>query len=132
VDLTEKLKRAMFDAKLTQEQLAKKMGITQSAISQFLKNKNGLNVKTLEKYAKATKKNLDWFFDSSIKDVVISSGSGSAIGRNAKVSVDDKEVELLKKEISLLREENTFLREQNATLKEQLNSRKTYVLDERQ
>jgi hypothetical protein len=33
--------------------------------------------------------------------------------------------------MKLLREENTFLREQNTILKEQLNSRKTYIFDEK-
>ncbi|MDR2425880.1 MAG: helix-turn-helix domain-containing protein [Endomicrobium sp.] len=117
------IKAAAFDAGLTQTELAKRLGVKQQLISKWITGYLNPKLSTLEKIAKATSKPLSYFLDNEGSEYYANAGDNFTVGRNIKIGVDAKEMELLKKEIELLREENAFLREQNTVLKEQLKTK---------
>ena len=111
--IAEKIVNVVKQCGFTQQEFAKKIGISGTAISRWLSGNRNPSITSLKKIAKATKKDLSYFFEDSFKDVSINSGDNSAVGRNAKIITfaKDKEIELLQREVNLLKEETAFLRE---------------------
>lgn len=94
-----KIKAAMIEADLSPKELAKKLGITQAAISRWIVGKGNPKVSTLQKFAEATGKTLNYFFDNNN----IGDNNTIAIGgqkdNSAAIELLRKDIELLKKEI---------------------------------
>ena len=110
--IAEKIAAVVRECGFTQQRFAKKIGISETAISRWRAGKRNPSISSLKKIAKATKKNLSYFLSNDNNDISINNGDNSAVGRNAKIITvaKDKEIELLKKEIKLLKEEISFLR----------------------
>ena len=93
-----KIKAAMIEADLSQKDLAKKLGITQAAISRWIVGKGNPKVSTLQKFAEATGKTINYFFDNN------------SIGDNNTIAIGEQKdnsaaIELLRKDIELLKKE---------------------------
>ncbi|MDR0646552.1 MAG: helix-turn-helix transcriptional regulator [Elusimicrobiota bacterium] len=105
--LGKKIKEAMFEAELTQKDLAKKIGLKQEQISSWIRGIRNPKTDSLKKIAAATGKPLQYFFENSGN--VGSIGDGSKIGEqnftsnSADVELLRKDIELLKKEIEILK-----------------------------
>ena len=96
-DFIKKLKLAMLESGLTQTDLAKKIGITQSSINKWIDGTNNPKISTLKKVAKATGKPVNYFFDNSPV------GDGNNIVHGNHNNVEAKETATLEKEIELLK-----------------------------
>jgi len=59
--LARRIRDARIDARLTQAGLAKRLGITRSAVSQFESGRNQPEIKNLHAIAAVTDKPLNWF-----------------------------------------------------------------------
>lgn len=92
-----KLKLAMLESGLTQTDLAKKIGITQSSITKWIDGTNNPKISTLEKVAKATGKSVNYFFDNSPV------GDGNNIVHGSHNQTACKDTVSLEKEIELLK-----------------------------
>ena len=96
--LGKKIKTAMIEADLSPKDLAKKLGITQAAISKWIVGRGNPKVSTLQKFAEATGKTLNYFFDNN------------SIGDNNTIAIGEQKdnsaaIELLRKDIQLLKKE---------------------------
>lgn len=91
-NLIKKIKIAMAEVGLNQTSLAEKLGVKPNTISQWLSGTNSPKLETLKKVARATGKNINYFFDSSTQV----SGNSNVVGKNIDISAD------VKKDIALL------------------------------
>ncbi|MDR2427219.1 MAG: helix-turn-helix domain-containing protein [Endomicrobium sp.] len=131
-DIVKRILQAIEESGYSQREFARKSGIAENLISDWRRGAGKPSMASIRKVADGSKKNLNWFFDNSIKDVAINTGSNSATGRNASVGTNNsEESKFLKKENSLLRRENKFLREQLEAYKEADKKRKAYILAEK-
>ncbi|MDR1196541.1 MAG: helix-turn-helix domain-containing protein [Endomicrobium sp.] len=96
------IEKAVIDADLTRGELAKELGITAKMVGHWITGYRNPSLPTLQKIAKATKKNLGYFLDSSVKDVAINTGDNSAVGRNASTGTSER-INELEKEIAYLK-----------------------------
>lgn len=96
-DFIKKLKLAMLESGLTQTDLAKKIGITQSSINKWIDGTNNPKLSTLEKVAQATGKPVNYFFDNSPV------GDGNNIVHGSHNQTACKDTVSLEKEIELLK-----------------------------
>lgn len=60
----EKIRIARFNSNLSQNQLAKKIGTTQTVIARYESNTQSPTVKRLLEIAKATKEKPSWFLEN--------------------------------------------------------------------
>lgn len=98
-NLIKKIKIAMAEVGLNQTSLAEKLGVKPNTISQWLSGTNSPKLETLKKVARATGKNINYFFDSSTNV----KGDSNIVGKNIKVSSDvKKDIVLLSTQIELL------------------------------
>ena len=88
-NLGKKIKQALFDSGLTQQQLAKLIKTDQSLISSWQSGKRIPTIKSLEKIANATNKPLNFFVDAQ-----------NIAGRDINITNNDI-AEALKKELAL-------------------------------
>lgn len=89
----------MAEVGLNQTSLAEKLGVKPNTISQWLSGTNSPKLETLKKVARATGKNINYFFDSSTNV----KGDSNIVGKNIKVSSDvKKDIVLLSTQIELL------------------------------
>jgi transcriptional regulator with XRE-family HTH domain len=116
-DFKKKLKIAMVDADITQEQLAKLLKTTQSQISKWLTGERNPKASSLKKIAEATDKPLNYFFDNS-KNTSDISGRNNIVGNESKnitqiigtgevskIALLEKEIEILKLQMELLKKD---------------------------
>lgn len=109
--ILKKLKISMFENGITQTELAKKLNLTQSAISAWFKGKGTPNLDTLLELSSIFKKPINYFFsdDSTTQNII-----GNHNAQNAAQTDNDlkKELELLKakQEVQALTIENLKLR----------------------
>lgn len=94
-----KIKAAMIEADLSPKELAKKLGITQAAISRWIVGKGNPKVSTLQKFAEATGKTLNYFFDNNNIGDNNTIAIGGQKANSAAIELLRKDIELLKKEI---------------------------------
>jgi transcriptional regulator with XRE-family HTH domain len=100
---------------LTQQNFAKKIGIGESMISQWLSGKVTPSLSSLKKISKATGMPLNFFLENSIGDVKGSNFSINSVGQgNINTS---KDMELLKKEIELLKSELEIVKREKESAK---------------
>lgn len=59
-----KIKQALVEAGLTQEELAKILGVTAPTVNSYINRKSQTRPSTLKKIAKATGKDISYFFSS--------------------------------------------------------------------
>lgn len=98
-NMIKKIKMAMLESGFNQTSLAKKSGVKQNTISQWLTGTNTPNLATLEKISKALGVPANYFFDSSTNV----KGDSNIVGKNIKVSSDvKKDIVLLSTQIELL------------------------------
>ncbi len=98
-NLIKKIKIAMAEVGLNQTSLAEKLGVKPNTISQWLSGTNSPKLETLKKVARATGKNINYFFDSSTQV----SGNSNVVGKNINISADvKKDIVLLSTQIELL------------------------------
>lgn len=89
----------MAEVGLNQTSLAEKLGVKPNTISQWLSGTNSPKLETLKKVARATGKNINYFFDSSTQV----SGNSNVVGKNINISADvKKDIVLLSTQIELL------------------------------
>lgn len=103
----QKIKQAIKAAKLTQTQVAKKMGCDQSFISQMINEKTNISLDNLKKIAEITKKPLSFFVDE--KSYAEENNSDSISVKDffeERMKRFEAEIELLKKEIEVLKIKN--------------------------
>jgi transcriptional regulator with XRE-family HTH domain len=98
---------AMAEKELTQEQLAEKLGIRQSMISQWVNGKSNPKTATLKKISKATGMPLNFFLENSAFNV----------GDNVSQIINAKDYDFLKREIELLKRELELERKEKELLK---------------
>ncbi len=87
-DIAEKIKLAVRETGLTQQNFAKKIGLGESVISRWLKGDRQPSITSLKKIADATGKPLKYFVDSS---------------KNNDDAVDKKDIKILELEKEILR-----------------------------
>ena len=98
--LIKKLKLAMLESGLNQTQLAKKLGISSTSISQWLLGKTKPKYSTLEAVGKITGKPINYFFDNS----TAVNGSNNVVGEQNTINPNFKEeIALIKKELEVHR-----------------------------
>jgi transcriptional regulator with XRE-family HTH domain len=109
----QKIKVAMFEAGLTQKELAAMLGVKQQLISKWITGILNPKLQSLKKIAEATGKPLN-FFLGDIQGVGDVSGTGHNIiqSGNIKDSFNDKEAKLLKKELELSKREIEILKKE--------------------
>ncbi|MDR1245035.1 MAG: helix-turn-helix transcriptional regulator, partial [Endomicrobium sp.] len=101
----QKIKEAVKETGLTQGKFAKKIGIGESMISQWLASSRNPSLTILKKIARATNKPLSYFLDDSQTNVT--TGDNFVLGKSHNVtsginSNGTLEFELLKKEVENL------------------------------
>ena len=101
---TEQLKRIMFERKLTQEELGKKLGVNRQQISRWLTTDRNPSLVSIKKLAKALNVSVNYFIEESNKKVK----DKTNLKRIENVNMD-----LI---INLIREENKLLEEKIKTL----------------
>ncbi|MDR3111799.1 MAG: helix-turn-helix domain-containing protein [Elusimicrobiota bacterium] len=88
METAKRIKAALLDTKMTQLQLAKKLGISHPVVSTFVSGKRKTSEKTLQKIAAATGKPLSYFL-SGDSDAAIGDITGdNNIGHNNKGAVN--------------------------------------------
>lgn len=92
--IKKKIKLARIEANLTQTELAKKVKSSQQSVVAWEKGSFIPSLENIKKIAKATGRNLNYFFDNSI------SGNQNISGNNNTQNIND--IELLKKDIAIL------------------------------
>ena len=123
LNIGKKIKIAMLESGFTQTTFAKKLGLTQSAISKLLNGNNGAAADTLQKIAEITGRPVNYFFDNST-DV---KGNNNVVGKNIKVAPDvdlQKDVKLLSVQVELLNAKIKLLEEEIKKMK-----RNNYLYD---
>lgn len=109
--ILKKLKISMSENGITQTELAKKLNLTQSAISAWFKGKGTPNLDTLLELSSIFKKPINYFFsdDSTTQNIV---GNHNIQHANKSEIELKKEIELLKsrQEVQALTIENLKLR----------------------
>lgn len=60
---TSLLRKARHEAKLTQFEVAKKLGVTQSYVSKVESGQTRIDVMTLKEFARIYKKKISWFLE---------------------------------------------------------------------
>lgn len=90
-----KIKQALKEAGLTQNDLAKKMNITQPTVNSFVNGRRNPTVKTLKKIAKATGKDMNYFFDKNISQTVNNS-------KNINQTINQADMEFIKENFKIL------------------------------
>lgn len=108
-NLGTKIKQALFESGLTQQQLAKLIKTDQGLVSSWQSGKRIPTIKSLEKIAKATNKPLNFFVDAQ-----------NIAGRD--INITNNETEALKKELVLRDELIKFLKEKIETLEKKLKN----------
>lgn len=105
-NMIKKIKMAMLESGFNQTSLAKKSGVKQNTISQWLTGTNTPNLATLEKISKALGVPANYFFDSSTNV----KGDSNVVGKNNNASSDlKKDIILLSTQIELLSAKITAL-----------------------
>ncbi|MDR3124471.1 MAG: helix-turn-helix domain-containing protein [Endomicrobium sp.] len=89
----QKIKEAVKETGLTQRKFAKKIGIGESMISQWLASSKNPTLTTLKKIAKATNKPLTYFIDDA--ETIVNTGSNSVVGKYQNVNSDDNLANIL-------------------------------------
>lgn len=113
-NLIKKIKIAMAEVGLNQTSLAEKLGVKPNTISQWLSGTNSPKLETLKKVARATGKNINYFFDSSTQV----SGNSNVVGKNINISADvEKDIKLLSTQVELLSAKIKILETEIQTLK---------------
>jgi transcriptional regulator with XRE-family HTH domain len=96
----QKLKLKMIENKLTQQNLADKVGVSRQQVNYWLKGIHTPTNRTLRKIAETFGIPLSWFFDNSETPAPASTGS---------VETPSETIETLKKEIEILKLQNDLL-----------------------
>ena len=115
-----KIKVAMTEAGISQTELAKKLGLTQAAVSAWFHGKGTPGMETLTSLADALHKPINYFF-AEVK------GSNNAVGNGAQVTADgdlQKDVKLLSVQVELLNAKIKLLEEEIKKMK-----RNNYLYD---
>lgn len=103
-DISEKIKMYMLKNNLSQKQLAKKLRISTSAVSQFLSGKTSLRTDTISKISKSLGVPSKYFFENSGN--IASDNSSITINHpseNTRLALMEKDLELLKKEVEIIK-----------------------------
>jgi transcriptional regulator with XRE-family HTH domain len=121
-NIAEKIKKIVRETGFTQQKFAKKIGIGESMISQWLAGKITPSLSSLKKISKATGVPLNFFLDSSENVGNISGNSNIVFGSSGNIigqgSINSsKDMELLKKENELLKRELEIERKEKELLK---------------
>ncbi len=94
--LLKKIKIAMAESGTTQTDLAKKLGLTQAAVSAWFKGKGTPGIDTITRVADVLNKPVNYFF-AEVK------GNGNAIGNGASVNpAVEKDIALIMAKIQAL------------------------------
>ena len=100
----QKIKQAIKSARMTQTQVAEKLGCDQSFISQMINEKTNISADNLKKIAEITKKPLNFFVDENLS--AMENGSEVVSTRDfieERMKRFEAEISLLRKEIELLK-----------------------------
>ena len=103
-NISEKIKIYMLKNNLTQRELAKKLKISASAVSQILSGKASLRTDTITKISKSLGVPNNYFFENTGNI----SGNNSPItinssSENTRLALMEKEIEILKKEVEIIK-----------------------------
>lgn len=95
--ILKKIKIAMAENGTTQTELAKKLGLTQAAVSAWFSGKGTPGIDTITRVADVLKKPVNYFFAEV-------SGNGNAVGHGAKVNYTtaEKDIALIMAKIATL------------------------------
>ncbi len=102
-DFVKKLKLAMLESGLNQTSLAKKLGLTHSAISAWLNGRTNPSLDALKSAAQAMGRPVNYFFDNSNTEI---NGNQNIVGKDIKTQDKndlEKEIILIKKELEVHR-----------------------------
>ena len=119
--LLKKIKEAIKETGLTQQEFARKAGIGETMISRWAKNDSRISLSSLKKIAKAINKPLAYFLDSSSNSTEVNGdikNSGNMISGeingevnqvlndSPKLKILEKDMEILKLQMELLKKDN--------------------------
>lgn len=94
--ILQKIKIAMAENNITQTDLAKELGLTQSAISYWFKGRGTPNIQTLSQIANILKKPINYFFAEV-------NGNNNAIGHRASATPPpSQDIQLLQARLTAL------------------------------
>lgn len=104
-EMAKKIKQAIKEAGLTQQKLADKLGITNPVVNTWTTGKRNPTANSLKRIARATKKDISYFFENS------PIGNNNIVGNHNVLSPKDiseiillrKDVEIIKKDIEILK-----------------------------
>lgn len=100
---------------MTQETLAKKIGISKTALSQILLGNSEPKMSTVEKIAKALDVQPSYLLDDDTKETNITNSNNTIHNSNGKIQISietkDKEIQMLKEQLKLKDEIIELLRE---------------------
>ena len=109
--LLKKIKIAMAESGTTQTDLAKKLGLTQAAVSAWFKGKGTPGIDTITRVADVLNKPVNYFF-AEVK------GNGNAVGNGASVNpAVEKDIKLLSTQVELLSAKIKIIEAEIKTLK---------------
>jgi transcriptional regulator with XRE-family HTH domain len=115
--VSNKIKKALLKAELTQKDLADKLGVSQQLISNWINGFRNPKSLSLKKISKATGVPLNFFLENSMGDVKgtnfsINSGGQGNINTSKDYELLQKENELLKRELEIERKEKELLKKE--------------------
>lgn len=90
-----RIKQALAEAGLTQQDLAEKLGVTAATVNSYINRKTQTRATTLKRIAKATGKDISYFFDSSINQCANNS-------RNINQTINNADMEYIKSSFKTL------------------------------
>jgi transcriptional regulator with XRE-family HTH domain len=115
--IVERIRAAVKESGFTQREFAKKIGISETAISRWHGGDRQPSITSLKKIANATGKPLNFFLDSSI-------GSNNTMGSNAVIEINDVQTGAISSKINtrmeLLEKDNELLKKDIEILKLQM------------
>ncbi|MDR1942183.1 MAG: helix-turn-helix transcriptional regulator [Endomicrobium sp.] len=103
-EIAEKIRIAMHENSITQKDLGRTLGLKQAAVSKIVRGITNTTLPQLEKIAKATKKNLNYFINTKGQYF-------SAFGDNTQIHAQAAEdIKNYISKISELEKENAYLK----------------------
>jgi transcriptional regulator with XRE-family HTH domain len=102
IDLSKKIKKAMLDKGIKQKELARRLGVSQATVSQFLQEGADLRKSTIEKIWEALDMPVNYSFNNSVTNT----GDNNTIIKGAKNIESPSAILLVQKEVELLKKEN--------------------------
>ena len=112
--LLKKIKIAMTESGTTQTELAKKLGLTQAAVSAWFNGKGTPGIDTITRVADVLKKPVNYFFaDVQGNNIAVGHGAKTSTTNDATIKVLSAQVEMLLAKVKLLEHKVEHLEKMN-------------------